>query len=506
MTPENYLKIFLKSEDFRASYYIKIYSFLSTKNLFFLAKYQDYDTMISRALFSHGIKAYAGKLLKKIKRWSKKMKCKCIVLGIFFVLFAFSAAYGAQVGDVNNSGSIDIVDALLIAQFYVGLNPSNFDSSVADVNSDGSVNIVDALQVAQYYVGIITVWPPGGTPGVTAVVTAIPAATPTINPGGTALKLHTSGKWIVDSNNTNVVLKGVALADLDAIYKGDRNQNVPTTAMSIIDIGCSSGWSVDVFRLTVHPEVSDETGSHGWLHYSADDYFNNILNPAVSYIISKGKYAIIDWHYVGANWNDGTVSSNTTNFWNYVAAKYANNANVLFEIFNEPGNSGNWSDWKSKAQTWVNNIRNTIKADNIIIVGAPNWTQALPQSTGDLLSGTNIAYACHIYPQHGIPNWMDWAANNVPVIMTEWGFESGATDPVNGTSSWGNQYKSFINGKGNVSWTAWCFDFVYRSVMFDKNWVLLGNGQSTSSSRFHGGPDDNSTNYMGQFAKTWLAE
>ena len=58
-------------------------------------------------------------------------------------------------GDVNNDGMIDIVDALLVAQYYVGLNPSNFNSSVADVNCDRSIDIVDALLIAQYYVGLL---------------------------------------------------------------------------------------------------------------------------------------------------------------------------------------------------------------------------------------------------------------------------------------------------------------------------------------------------------------
>lgn len=58
-------------------------------------------------------------------------------------------------GDVNSSGNVDIADALLIAQYYVGGNPGNFNQSVADVNGDGSINIQDALFVAQYYVGII---------------------------------------------------------------------------------------------------------------------------------------------------------------------------------------------------------------------------------------------------------------------------------------------------------------------------------------------------------------
>jgi hypothetical protein len=59
-------------------------------------------------------------------------------------------------GDVNNDGSANIVDALLVAQYYVGLNPSNFDSTKADVNCDGNIDIIDALRIAQYYVGLIS--------------------------------------------------------------------------------------------------------------------------------------------------------------------------------------------------------------------------------------------------------------------------------------------------------------------------------------------------------------
>ncbi|MBN2536291.1 MAG: hypothetical protein JXB88_25640 [Spirochaetales bacterium] len=59
-------------------------------------------------------------------------------------------------GDVNNDGSIDIVDALLVAQYYVGLNPGNFDPGNADTNCNGTIDIVDALLIAQYYVGLVS--------------------------------------------------------------------------------------------------------------------------------------------------------------------------------------------------------------------------------------------------------------------------------------------------------------------------------------------------------------
>jgi arabinoxylan arabinofuranohydrolase len=59
-------------------------------------------------------------------------------------------------GDANGDEIVNIVDALLIAQFYVGLDPAGFVPGNADTNCDGNINIVDALLVAQYYVGLLS--------------------------------------------------------------------------------------------------------------------------------------------------------------------------------------------------------------------------------------------------------------------------------------------------------------------------------------------------------------
>jgi hypothetical protein len=83
--------------------------------------------------------------------WSKK-------IFMFLLLFCISLSYlaAAPCGDVNSNGKIDIIDALLIAQYSVGLSPENFDPTAADVSGDSMINIIDALQIAQYYVGLIT--------------------------------------------------------------------------------------------------------------------------------------------------------------------------------------------------------------------------------------------------------------------------------------------------------------------------------------------------------------
>ncbi|MBN2737462.1 MAG: dockerin type I repeat-containing protein [Spirochaetales bacterium] len=90
---------------------------------------------------------------------------KKVSLILLFSVTALSLS-AQSMGDVNNDGSLNIVDALLIAREYVGLSNPVFYPEAADVNQDGVINIIDALLVAQYYVNPIS----------------IPTPFPTINP------------------------------------------------------------------------------------------------------------------------------------------------------------------------------------------------------------------------------------------------------------------------------------------------------------------------------------
>jgi hypothetical protein len=61
---------------------------------------------------------------------------------------------GILPGDANIDNAITIIDALLIAQYYVELDVQiHIDTS--DVDCNGTINIVDALLVARFYVGLI---------------------------------------------------------------------------------------------------------------------------------------------------------------------------------------------------------------------------------------------------------------------------------------------------------------------------------------------------------------
>jgi len=76
---------------------------------------------------------------------------------VLLLIFGISQIFAVTCGDVNTDGTVNIVDALLISQYYVSLGPYPFDESVADVNGDKMINIIDALLVAQYYVKLINI-------------------------------------------------------------------------------------------------------------------------------------------------------------------------------------------------------------------------------------------------------------------------------------------------------------------------------------------------------------
>ncbi len=73
---------------------------------------------------------------------------------------AYSVGDVGILGDANGDGSVDIFDALLVAQLAAEIITELPDPTAnVDVNSDGSSNIFDALLIAQYAAELITEWP-----------------------------------------------------------------------------------------------------------------------------------------------------------------------------------------------------------------------------------------------------------------------------------------------------------------------------------------------------------
>jgi endoglucanase len=292
--------------------------------------------------------------------------------------------------------------------------------------------------------------------------------------------LHVDGNWLKDPRGNKVVLRGVSTPD--PFHLVTARPGIPFSINKMTDGG--KGLYSKVIRIPANP-----------FHFKAepDKYFNSYLKPAVDYCVSKGVYVIIDWHYGGV-YNTAEVDSLLRSFWSYVAPKFKDVPNVIYEVFNEPVTPYDWNTWKVWAQPWVDLIRSHAP-NNIILVGSPEWSRFTRYAPKSPFKGKNLVYTIHIYPQHHPRTWesvFGAAAKSVPVFMTEWGYshDKSAVGAVyyGTTSGFGANIRNFLDKvHPNISWAAWIYDWDYQPVMVDKNYNLLGGD-----------------NFMGVFTQKWL--
>ncbi|MBK7091133.1 MAG: dockerin type I repeat-containing protein [bacterium] len=66
----------------------------------------------------------------------------------FFDIFEFST--GFECGDVNQSGDVNIVDAVGLINFIFGVSFDPINAEDADVNCDGLIRITDCVYLVNY--------------------------------------------------------------------------------------------------------------------------------------------------------------------------------------------------------------------------------------------------------------------------------------------------------------------------------------------------------------------
>lgn len=186
-------------------------------------------------------------------------------------------------GDVNSDGFVDIVDALLVAQYYVEQNPDPFDESVADVNRDGLIDIVDALLIAQIYVGLLDPEPPTvptglTSPSQTANSIDLTWTASTDNVGVVGYDVYRDGALVGSSTSTSYTDSGLTAGTAyqyqvrarDADNASDLSSGITVWTKGVVTEGCNvtydtpSTWSDGFTIQNVYVTNLGNTAIDGW--------------------------------------------------------------------------------------------------------------------------------------------------------------------------------------------------------------------------------------------------
>jgi chitodextrinase len=322
-------------------------------------------------------------------------------------------------------------------------------------------------------------------------------------------RLHTDGKWIRDPQGNEVQLRGMATAD-----PGFYRQYHPKSFEEVLRWATDTerGWHPNVVRLPITQDSVNEFG--------IETVVSEFVRPAVDILASRDVYALVDFHLIRPYTQEATETYNSENedtldpiddvmrtFWNAVAPEFADDEHVIYELFNEPtqpamygDDEGAWQTWRDAAQPWVDLVRDHAP-ETPLIIGSPRWTSVTHMAPEYPFEGENLIYAAHIYPANGAPAEFDQyygePANDVPVVVTEFGWDpAGGSVDQGTTSGWGEPFRQWAEGYANMGWISWCFDDSWAPTFFDSP----GEGAASTWTLKDG--DDQ----MGGYIKGWLDE
>ena len=241
-------------------------------------------------------------------------------------------------------------------------------------------------------------------------------------------ELKVSGSHITDRNGDIVRLRGVSTHGINW-YPEYVSQDAFHTL--------KTEWNVNLVRIAMY---TDQTDGYCSLPDNRRADLRNLMDSAVSAASNEGMYVIIDWHTL-QDGNPNLHIEDAKEYFSYLAEKYQNSTNVIYEICNEPNGSTSWSDIKSYASQIIPIIR--AKSDAVIIVGTPNWCQYVDEAADDPLPYDNVVYALHFYAathKKALQDKLDYAEDKgLPVFVSEFGIcdaaGSGAVD-INSADTW----------------------------------------------------------------------
>jgi len=249
--------------------------------------------------------------------------------------------------------------------------------------------------------------------------------------------LAVNGTALVDQQGKAVVLHGVSFGWHNW---WPRFYSAATVAW------LKSDWKCDVLRAAIGVEPTDPPGGYLINPTFALDHLYAVVDAA----IENDMYVIVDWHAGDIHLNEART------FFQTVAEKYKERPNIIYELFNEPDNES-WSAVKAYAEELIKTIR-AIASKNIILVGSPQWDQAVDKPAADPIKDyDNLMYTLHFYAGTH-KQWLRDVATSalqkgLPIFVSECGGMEASGDGAIDKQEWQNWLQWMSDNQ--ISWLAW---------------------------------------------------
>ncbi len=252
--------------------------------------------------------------------------------------------------------------------------------------------------------------------------------------------------------------------------------------ISLSDFQLMADWKANTVRIALNQDF--------WIEASPQYVpgYTSTVDNAVHWAEDAGLDVILDLH-----WSDQGVlgscdktktpthgcqqvmaDANSITFWSDVAARYAGDGRVLFELYNEP-HDVSWDIWKSGGSSagfqvvGMQQLYDTVRAtgaDNLVVIGGLSYAYDLSGVPDHRVSGYNILYATHPYNNNpaskagNFDTYWGMLTKTDPVIVTEFGdggdCASGTTPYVPAITTYVSAVITYAD-QHNASWTAWAW-------------------------------------------------
>lgn len=282
---------------------------------------------------------------------------------------------------------------------------------------------------------------------VVALMTALACAHVAI--AQVAVPLHTSGRFIVDSNGTRVHLNGVnwyGAESADFVVGGLQAQPLAAIVQQIKSMG------FNVVRLPWSNQLYETNPVVGNYALAANPSLQGenalaILDQVISALTNAGIMVILDNHNSNAEWCCSTSDGNTLWYnsqypqanwladWQGIVARYQNNSMVIgADLRNEPRGTASWggsasTDWHTAAIQGGNAVQ-SVNPNLLIFVEGVNYALDLSGAANlpvQLNVSNRLVYEAHDYgfDYSGLTGYSDYVGR----ITSKWGYLVTASNP-----------------------------------------------------------------------------